>query len=400
MKKILLFTACGLLTACCCTGCKDSGKSAPAQARQQQPPPTVVTDKVVLKNNIEKRSYAGVVTAPAVVTLMPRISGELLQVKFKEGQTVKAGQVLYVFDKTRYEAAVKNAEAKIAECTARITECDARLSYAESDYNRKLSLHKKNAAAATELENARSERDAQLSAKSAAEAALRAAEAQLITAKDDLANTVIAAPMSGVIGINNFARGNYITPSSGALATINQITPIRVEFAMSNRDFLEMFGTEKELKKEARIKLKLADDSTFNEIGSVEFIDNNVNRRTDTIQVFAVFKNAKEQLRPGSSVTVLIERQIAADCPAVAPSALLPAAGGKFFVYVVEKGNLAVRREVTVTTQRDDCVFISSGLKAGETVISDGTHKVRIIKPGAKFPVEPVPANGAKPAKK
>ena len=399
MNKTLLFAACSLLIAGCCTGCKESGKAAPAKT-QAPPPPAVVTGKVVLKDNIEKRTYVGVVSAPAVVTLMPRISGELLEVRFKEGQAVKAGQVLYIFDKTRYEAAVKNADAKIAECKARITECDARLIYAESDYKRKLSLHKQNAAAATELENARSTRDAQLSAKTAAEAALRAAEAQLITAKDDLANTVITAPMNGVIGVNNFARGNYITPSSGALATINQIAPIRVEFAMSNRDFLEMFGTEQELKKEAKIKLQLANDKLFDEIGSVEFIDNNVNRRTDTIQVFARFCNAKEQLRPGSSVSVMIERNIGANSTAVPPSAVMPSGGDNFFVYVVDNKNMAAKREVKVTTQRDDYVFIASGVKAGETVIIDGTHKVRIMKPGAQFPVAPVPAEGEKAAAK
>lgn len=399
MNKTLLFTTCSLLIAGCCTGCKENGKAAPAKT-QTPPPPAVVTGKVVLQDNIEKRTYAGVVTSPAVVTLMPRISGELLEVRFKEGQAVKAGQLLYVFDKTRYEAAVKNADAKIAECKARITECDARLVYAESDYKRKLSLHKQNAAAATELENARSTRDAQLSAKTAAEAALRAAEAQLITAKDDLANTVITAPMNGVIGVNNFAKGNYITPASGALATINQITPIRVEFAMSNRDFLEMFGTEQELKKEAKIKLRLANDKIFEEIGSVEFIDNNVNRRTDTIQVFAKFNNTREQLRPGSSVSVMIERNIGANTPAVPPSAVMPSGGDKFFVYVVDSKNLAAKREIKVTTQRDDYVFVANGLKAGETVIIDGTHKVRIMKPGAQFPVAPVPAEGAKAAAK
>ena len=73
MNKTLLFTTCSLLIAGCCTGCKENGKAAPAKT-QTPPPPAVVTGKVVLQDNIEKRTYAGVVTSPAVVTLMPRIS--------------------------------------------------------------------------------------------------------------------------------------------------------------------------------------------------------------------------------------------------------------------------------------------------------------------------------------
>ena len=380
MKKTLLLTACGVLLAGCCSGCKDN-KKAQGPAPGKMPIPSVVTTQVELKNNVEKRSYAGVVTAPAIVTLMPRISGELEKVGFSEGQFVKAGQVLYVFDDTRYKAAVANAEARVAEC-------QAHLIFAESDYQRKSELRKNNATSKAELENARSVRDAAISAKSAA-------EAQLITAKDDLANCIIKSPMDGVIGVNKYAVGNYITPASGSLATINQITPIRVEFAMSNRDFLEMFGTEAQLKKDAVIKLKLADDSTFSEIGRVEFIDNNVNRRTDTIQVFATFPNAKQKLRPGSSVAVMIERTLADNVPALPPSAIMPASDGKFYVYVVDANKMAKRRAVKVTTQRPDYVFISEGVKQGETVIVDGTHKVRIMPGKTEAAVEPVPQQKA-----
>jgi RND family efflux transporter MFP subunit len=206
---------------------------------------------------------------------------------------------------------------------------------------------------------------------------------------DDLNNCEIKSPINGVIGINNFAVGNYVTPASGAMATINQITPIRVEFAMSNRDFLEMFGTEENLKKEAKVRLVLANDKEFSETGVVEFIDNNVNRRTDTIQVFANFPNKLGQLRPGSSVTVKIERKIANNVPALLPSAVMPANGNKFYVYVVDEKNMVQKREIKVSTQRSDYVFVSEGLKEGETVVVDGTHKIRIMKPGTPFPVVP-----------
>ena len=403
MKNIIsLIGACSAGMLLCCSGCKDS-KPAAAGAAQKMPPPAVLVGKVELKDNVEKRTYTGLVTAPAVVTLMPRISGEVLKVGFAEGQLVKKGQLLYEFDKTRYQAAVENAKARVAESKARIAETNAkiaeaqsRLTFAQKDFDRTNKLHLNNAATKAQQENAQSALDAAkaaneaaLAANEAAKASLAAAEAQLITAQDDLDNCEIKAPINGVIGVNNIAAGNYVTPASGALATINQITPIRVEFAMSNRDFLEMFGTEENLKKEARIKLTLANDKEFSETGTVEFIDNNVNRRTDTIQVFAVFPNKLAQLRPGSSVSVNIERKIASNVPALIPSAVMPGADNKFFVYVVDEKNMAHKREIKVTTQRSDLVFISEGLKEGETVITGGTHKVRIMTPGTPFPVVP-----------
>jgi len=403
MKKIcLLLGTCGAGLLLCCSGCKDSGKQ-PAGAAQKMPPPAVVTGKVELKDNIEKRSYTGVVTAPAVVTLMPRISGEIRKVGFSEGQIVTKDQILYEFDKTRYKAAVENAKArvaeskaKIAEADARIAETQARLTFAQIDFDRQKKLHMSNAAAKAAQENAQSTLDAAKAAneaakaaKAAAHASQAAAEAQLITAQDDLDNCEIKSPINGVIGINNFAVGNYVTPASGAMATINQITPIRVEFAMSNRDFLEMFGTEEKLKKEAKVILVLANDKEFSEVGTVEFIDNNVNRRTDTIQVFANFPNKLTQLRPGSSVTVKIERKIADKVPVLPPSAVMAGNGNKFYVYVVDENNMAQKREIKVSTQRSDYVFVSEGLKEGETVVVDGTHKIRIMKPGTPFPVVP-----------
>lgn len=389
MKKLyLLLGTCSAGLLLCSSGCKDTTQK-PAAAAQQQPPPAVVVGKVELKANIEKRTYPGVVTAPAVVTLMPRISGEVRIVGFSEGQFVRKGQLLYEFDKTRYLAAVENAKAKVAECKARIAETQARLTFAQIDFDRKKKLHLSNAAAKAEQENALSVLEAAIAANEAAKAAHAAAEALLITAQDDLANCEIKAPIDGIIGVNKFSVGNYVTPASGALATINQITPIRVEFSMSNRDFLEMFGTEANLKKEAKIMLTLANDKDFSEIGTVEFIDNNVNRRTDTIQVFATFPNKLGQLRPGSSVTVKIERKLADNVPALLPSAVMAGNGNKFYVYVVDQNNMVEKREIKVSTYRSDYIFVSEGIKEGETIVIDGTHKIRIMQPGTKVPVVP-----------
>lgn len=351
MKKTLFITVCGTLLA-----------SAAAAAPQAAPAPTVVAGKVTAADHVEHRRYSGLVSSPAVVQLMPRVSGELLKIGFKNGDYVKKGQMLYTFDRLRYDAAVKSAEAKIAECKAH-------LEYAQNSYNRANSLYASQAASKDSLENT-------LSSLEAYKSAMLAAEAALITAKDDLKNTVIVAPMDGVIGVTNFTEGNYITPASGQLTTINQVSPIRVQFAMSNRDFLQMFGSLDTLKKEARIELKLADDSTFEEIGKVAFIDNAANRRTDTIQIYAEFPNKNYKLIPGSTVSVNLDRMISKNAPAIAPSAIMYD-NKTAYVYVVDKDNKAVRRDITPGAARGKHIIVEKGLQVGETVIIDGTHKVR-----------------------
>ena len=193
MKKSLLFTACGILLAGYCTGCQK--KAAPQQ--QAMPKPLVKVGQVTLQNNIETRTYSGLVVAPEIATLVPRVSGEITKVNFKEGDKVKAGDVLYEIDKTKYQAAVDSANAAIknaraaeakahadiASAQARIKESEALLTYAQSDYDRKLKLSKKNVTSDDKLENAKSVLDASINAKAAAEASLKAAEASLEAAK-------------------------------------------------------------------------------------------------------------------------------------------------------------------------------------------------------------------------
>ncbi len=352
MKKTVMLTLCGTLLAA-------TVAAAPAAGR---PKPIVVAGKVTAEDNVEHRRYSGLVSAPAVVTLVPRVSGELLKVGFKNGDYVRKGQMLYTFDRIRYEAAVKSAEAKIAECKAH-------LEYAQNSYNRAHSLYGKNAASKDSLENT-------LSSLEAYKSSLLAAQAALITAQDDLNNTVITAPMDGVIGVTNFTAGNYITPASGVLTTINQVSPIRVQFSMSNRDFLQMFGTLQALKKEASLTLKLADDSIFEEVGTVEFVDNAANRRTDTIQIYAEFPNKKYKLIPGSTVAVMLDRKIASNCPAITPSAVMHD-NKAAYVYVLDKNNVVSRRDVVLGSERGNFVIVEKGLKVGETIIIDGTHKAR-----------------------
>ena len=311
--------------------------------------------------NVQSRRYTGQVVTQAEVNVMSRVSGEILKLGFNDGDYVKKGQMLYTIEKTQYEAAVKQAEATIAECKAR-------LEYAQSTYDRNQMLYEVNATSKDTMENTKSALDAM-------RAELAAAEAGLVTAQYNLDHTTITAAIDGLVGVTNFTEGNYITPSSGTMLTIIQMQPIRVRFAMSMGDFLSGYGSLTALKENGEVSLKLANGLEYKTGGKIEFLNNEANVKTDAIQVYASFPNADMKLIPGSTVTVTLSKKGGAKMPAVPPSAVLHDAQTSF-VYVVGEGNKVERRLVELGDMTKTHQLIKSGLKAGEKVVSQGTHKV------------------------
>ena len=207
------------------------------------------------------RTYPGRVVPVAQVNVIPQVSGEILEVAFENGSEVKKGDLLYRLDSVKYEAAVKNAEAKVAECTAS-------LGYAELSYARHLKLVATRAVSQDALDNA-------LSARDSARASLEAAKADLMTARDDLRHCRITAPIAAKVGTTQFTEGNYLQKGQGTLVTLIQFRPIRVRFSISNRDFLEMFGgSTKRCRAEGLLSLRLADGTTFGEEGVIEYSEN------------------------------------------------------------------------------------------------------------------------------
>ena len=187
---------------------------------------------------------------------------------------------------------MKNAEAKVAECKSSA-------GYAELSYTRHLKLVESRAVSQDAVDNA-------LSARDSARAALAAANADLTVARDNLKHCRITAPISGQIGTTAFTRGNYVTTSSGTLVTLIQMKPIRVRFAISNREYLDLFnGSERRFIEEGKIALTLANGSEFGEDGQIEYVENAADELTDTVMAYALFPNAERKLKTGGTVTGL-----------------------------------------------------------------------------------------------
>ena len=309
------------------------------------------------------RTYPGRVVPVAQVNVIPQVSGEILEVAFENGSVVKTGDLLYRLDPVKYEAAVKNAEAKVAECKAT-------LSYAELSYTRHQKLVNTRAVSLDAVDNALSTRDS-------ARAALAAAQADLTSAKDDLRHCRITAPITGKIGTTQFTAGNYLTKGQGSLVTLVQYRPIRVRFSISNREFLEMFGGSTDrCREEGLLSVQLADGSEYKEDGAIEYSENAADEQTDTIQVYALYPNAHFGLRPGGTVAISLTTKKGVPRPAIPPTAVLQDVQGPY-VWVVGEGGRAERRYIARGNIQGDWQFVEKGLRVGERIVADGGHRVR-----------------------
>ena len=357
-KTILSLAVIGTLSL---AAAADAPKKNAAPKMPAAPKVMVECGYVFEAENVKSRNYTGHIVSPEVVNLVTRVSGDLVKVGFTSGQEVKKGQLLYQLDSIRFEAAVKSAEARIAEIKAK-------LAYAENNYNRNSSLYTKQVSSKDTVENA-------WSTVQSLKAELLMAEASLITAKDDLKNTSIYAPISGKIGATNYSAGNYLTPNSGTLATIVQASPLRVVFSISARDYLNTFGNEANLKKDGKVNIVLADNSRYPHEGRFEYIDNQANRRTDTVQINMLIDNPDRVLLAGNTVTIELSRKTGKMLPAVKLSSIMYDSTGPY-VYVVDKDKKAVKRPVVLGNMLADKQFVVSGLKKGELIVTDGMHKI------------------------
>ena len=315
------------------------------------------------------RKCPGTVVAISRVDVVPQVSGEILEVGFRNGQAVKKGDVLFRLDPVKYNAAVKNAEAKVAEAKA-VRE------YSEITMARYEELVKTRAVSQDEYDKARSARETSI-------ATLAAAEADLLAAKDDLAHCTIVAPIAGRLGTTSKTKGNYVNKGSETLVTLVQQDPVRVRFSIANRDLLENFRGTGISREDATVDLTLADGVTMVRDGVPEYMENAADEQTDTVQVYVRFGNADKLLTVGGTVGVTLTARKGAVRPAIPPTAILQDTQGPY-VWALGPDGRAERRTVARGDLGGDWLFIEKGLKIGERVVADGAHKVRkgdVIRP-------------------
>ena len=296
------------------------------------------------------------------VDLLPQVDGYVKEILFKEGDIVKAGDVLYVLDDERYQAVANQRKADLAAAEAE--ERRARR------YNERMQK-------ADERGITQKERDDAEAGFERAKAAVLQAKANLVVAEYDLKKARVIAPISGQIGKTAAHVGDYVAPSKGALARIVQIDPIRVSFPLTDRAYI---GWRTALKKgkapNYRMRLILPDGSEYGEEGKWDFDDNAMSKETATIIMRLSFPNPDRLLIPNSYVTLLTDRKNPPKMPSVPQQAVFDLVGGSQGVWVLKDDGTVEERVVDVHEMSEGWCPVVKGLKVGEKVVISGTGKL------------------------
>jgi membrane fusion protein (multidrug efflux system) len=334
------------------------------------PPPqaqsVAVTEVKEMAYNLAEKFVAHA-EAMQEVDLLPQVDGYIKEMMFKEGDTVKEGQLLYVLDDERYQAVANQRKADLAAA-------EAELKRAERYYKRMLEA---DARGITQLE-----RDNAQAAAESAKAGVLQAKANLVVAEYDLKKTKVFAPISGQIGKSNMYVGDYVAPSKGALARIIQIDPIRVTFPLTDRSYVawraqQLNGSAPDY----RLRLLLPDGSEYSGLGEWAFDDNTMSKETATIIMRLKFPNPNRMLIPNSYVTLLVDYKTPPKYLCVPQQAIYDLSTGSRAVWVLKDDMTVEQRIVETREVSGGWTPIVQGLKLGEKVVISGISK---LAPGTK----------------
>jgi membrane fusion protein, multidrug efflux system len=342
-----------------------AGSDHLVRAAPQAPAPAVTVAQATLGSITPSASYVGRVQAVNTVNLVARVSGFLQQQHFKEGQRVKTGDLLFTIEQDTYQAAVDQSQANVDKAKATERNADLQL-------QRSQQLLRTNTVPQSTV-------DQDLANQQSARADVEAAQAALRQAQINLGYTEIRAPIDGRIGMALITLGNFVSPTSGTLATIVSQDPMYVLFPVSAQvvlDYKQRMAGNKGASGSVVVHIRLPNGRDYPHTGSVNFLDIQVNQGTDTVAVRAEFPNPEGWLIAGQIVDVTVE----ADEPKQAlliPQAALQLDQSGPYVLVVGSDNKVEQQRVKLGAVEGSDIVIEQGLKQGDRVIVQGIQKVR-----------------------
>lgn len=327
-------------------------------------PKTVEVANPMSKDINPEFATTGRVEAKESVDIIARVSGWLQERYFQEGDIVKKGQKLFLIEPDEYALAAKSATATYNENSAVYKNSETELKRAEE-------LLKEDLVSREYYDNA-------LTARNKNRAALDGAAAEMKKAKLNLSYTNITSPMDGRIGKVNISVGNYVTPSAGTIAQIYTTNPMRVTFPVKSGDFIELkkyYIENPNDESTVSILLGLADGSTYEKEGVIEFVDNKVDETTGTVTLRAVFENPDELLVPGDYVKVIIRVNQPQKVMLIPQSATKTDVGTGYYVWTVKDGK-AVKKDIVVNANYENNWIVESGLSYDDVVVINGIQNI------------------------
>ncbi|MBP3923899.1 efflux RND transporter periplasmic adaptor subunit [bacterium] len=347
-------------------GTSKYGQIMKSKAMMSKPAPDVVVEEIGTTDVIKEYEAPGRIASKYQVSVMARISGYLQKSYFKEGDYVKKGQALFLIEPGEY----KNAADVVS---ADIKNIKAQLDYAEKQLARAKELVAKDYIAKARYDEILSSRDA-------LRAQLASANARAADANRNLGYTTVKSPVDGRVGIITVTVGNYVTPSSGAITTINSDNPIYVTFPLEAGDFAEISNIDGATNANRKVELLLQNGAKYRYDGVQDFHDNKVDQTTGTVVMRATFKNPNSELIHGEFVTVKLYANNSTEVPVVPQIAVQENQEGKY-VYKIDEKGLPQLTYIKTSGQKDDLWIVSSGIKSGDKIVTDGLQKVVPGKP-------------------
>lgn len=327
-----------------------------AQAAQMQMPPVPVTVGKASRRTIPVRiTVIGNGEAYTTVNVKAQVDGLLQRVDFREGQDVQQGQELFAIDSAPFEAALHQSEANLARD-------QAQLKNAQDQFERNSALFQQGIISKDQEETFHTN-------VAALEATVKADQANIENAKIQLGYCVIRSPISGRTGSLAIKMGNLVKNNDAALVTINQISPLYIDFSVPEQ-YLD------EIKRHfaagpMAVTAAIPQDTAHPETGRLAFINNTVDTNTGTVMMKAAFPNEGKRLWPGQFVNVTLTLQSLPDAVVVPSQAVQTGQNGKYIFVVKADNSVEMRPVVAGVTDGGDTV-IEKGVSAGDTVVTDG----------------------------
>lgn len=364
------------------------------QQEQAGPPPVPVVEvvNVVQRDVPVYGEWIGVLDGSINAVIRPQVTGYLVRQNYVEGDMVKKGQVLFEIDPRTFQAEVKQAQAALEQARGDLAAQEASAATARADLARIKPLAAKNAVSQKDLDYAIGRDLVTKAAVVTAKAGIAVAQANLEKAQLALGFTRITSPVDGVAGIAKAQLGNLVSPSmQEELTSVSTLDPIKAYINVSEQEYLRAKTAENRAT-DAPLQLVLADGSVYPHQGRMALADRQVDPATGTLKIGTLFPNADNLLRPGmyGKVRAMLEAKAGA---MIVPQRSVTEMQGKYLVAVVTAENTIDIRAVVVGERFETGWVVEKGLEPGETVVAEGTQKVR---PGMK--VTPKPFEPAAPA--
>jgi len=359
-------------------GCKSKATAPPAPE-----PPAVTVAQPLVRTVTDWDEYTGRIAATDRVEVRARVSGYLDSVHFKDGAIVDKGDLLFTIDPRPYEAALSRAEGDLAQT-------ETRLRLAINNLERARRLYSSKAISEEDFDTRRTERQQ-------AEAVVVSARATVTQARLNVEFTRIAAPITGRVGRKLVTEGNLATggEAQGTLLTsIVSLDPVQIYFTADEQAYLRYMRLESAGERTSSrtapnpVRLRIADEDTWSHEGRMDFVDNQIDEATGTIQGRALVPNPDLLLTPGMFAHVLLKGKGPYEALLI-PDAAVGTDQAQRFVYVIDGNDVAKRRKVTLGRWIGDSLrIVEEGVKTEDRVVVNGLQRVQLVKP-----VRPEPGN-------